>query len=297
MPNLSGLVAAMLTPLDPAGGLDTGAIAPYVQWLRERGVDSVFAGGTTGEAPLLTAEERRRLLEAVVAAAQPLGLGVVAHAGDATTAGARALAAHARSAGANAVAAVTPWYFALDEAALVEHFAVVAAAAAPLPFLLYNIPGAARNRITPGLIAALAARAPNLAGVKDSAGDLAGMRALAAAGRRACPAGFSVLCGGDAIALGALAAGADGIVSGNASTVPEPFAALLAAFHRGDQGAARAAQDRIDAVRAALADGTDLGLFKATLEARGLRVGAPRPPLPARDLEWGFEALRALALR
>jgi len=293
---VTGLVAAMLTPLGPRGReVDAAAVAPYVQWLRQRGVDAVFVGGTTGEGPLLTPEERRHLLEGVVAAARPAGLAVVAHVGDATTAGARVLAEHAARVGADAVAAVTPWYFAVDEEALVDHFAEVAAAAGDVPFLLYHLPGAARNRVTPGLIAALAPRAANLAGVKDSGGDLAGLRALAAAGRAACPRGFTVFCGGDAIALGALAAGADGIVSGNASTVPEPFAELLRAFRAGDTAGARLAQDRIDAVRRALGDGLDLGLFKAALEARGVRVGQPRPPLPARERMQGAAALQTLA--
>lgn len=290
-----GLVAAMVSPLARDGrDLDAAAAGPYIRWLAERGVDGVFVGGTTGEGPLLSPVERHRLLEAVVAAAGPLGLAVVAHVGDITTAGACALAAHAARTGADAVAAVTPWFFALGEAELTDHFAAVAAAAERVPFFLYNIPGAARNRITPSLIAALAPRAPNLAGLKDSGGDLAGLRALAAAGHAACPLGFTVFCGGDAIALGALAAGADGVVSGNASTVPEPFAALLSAFRAGDAQAARRAQDRIDILRHALHDGLDLGLCKAVLAARGVAVGPPRPPLPSRSPAEAAAALLAM---
>ena len=283
----------MVTPLAPDGRhLHATAVAPYVQWLAQRGVDGVFVGGTTGEGPLLSLEERRQLLELVIGAARPLRLTVVAHVGDATTGGACALAEHAARAGADAMAAVTPWFFGLDLAALVEHFAELAATAAKTPFFLYHIPGAARNRVTPDLITALAPRAPNLAGLKDSGGDLAGLRGLAAAGRAACAHGFTVFCGGDAIALGALAAGADGMVSGNASTVPEPFVELVRAFRAGDLAGARRAQDRIDAVRLALRDGGDLGLFKAVLQARGVGVGGPRRPLAARSRA---EAAAALA--
>ena len=289
-----GLLAAMVTPLGGDGAaLDREAVAAYVRWLAGRGVDGVFVGGTTGEGPLLAAQERQGLLEEVVAVARPLGLGVVAHAGAATTAEACALAAHASALGVDAVAAIPPWFFRLDPPSLTDHFAAVAGAAGRTPFYLYHLPAAARNAVTPALVAALAPRAPNLAGVKDSGGDLAALRALIAAGRSACPRGFTVLCGGDAIALGALASGADGLVSGNASAVPEPFVALLRALRSGDLPAARAAQDRVDRVRAALGDGADLGLFKAVLAARGVPVGVPRPPLPARTPAEAAAALRA----
>lgn len=288
----------MVTPLGAQGRqLDTEAVGPYVRWLAARGVDGIFVGGTTGEGALLTVTERRLLLEAATATARPLGLRVVAHVGAATTEESCILAAHAAATDVAAVAAVTPWFYALQSSELTEHFAAVAAAAGDRPFFLYHIPGAARNRITPELVAALAPRAPNLAGAKDSGGDLASLRALAAAGHAACPHGFTVYCGGDAIALGALAGGADGLVSGNASAVPEPFVALVAAVRAGDAAAARAAQDRIDAVRQALGDGTDLGLFKAVLAARGVPVGPVRPPLAARRSDQAERALAALGLR
>ncbi len=296
VPRASGLLSAMVTPLGPDGRLDTAALGRYLPWLAARGVDGVFLAGTTGEGPLLSVLERRRLLEATLAVARPLGLRVVAHVGAATTRAARQLARHAAAAGADAVAAVTPWFYGLDAAALADHFAAVAEAAAGVPFFLYNIPQAARNRVTPELVAAVAQRVPNLAGLKDSQGEGAVLASLVAAGRAACPGGFAVFCGGDGLALEALEAGADGIVSGNASTVPEPFADLLHAFRAGDLAAARKAQARIDAVRQALRHGADIGLYKAALAARGVPVGPPRPPLPSRGVEEAAAALAAIGL-
>ena len=291
-PGASGLLSAIVTPLGGDGRLDTAALGPYLSWLAARGVDGVFVGGTTGEGPLLSNPERRQLLEAAVALARPLGLRVVAHVGAVTTRAACRLARHAAASGADAVAAVTPWFYGLDATALADHFAQVAEASAAVPFYLYNIPQAAQNHVTPELVAEVARRAPNLAGLKDSAGERARLAALVAAGRAARPGGFTVFCGGDAIALDALEAGADGIVSGNASAVPEPFADLLRAFRAGDVARARQAQARIDVAREALRNGADIGLYKAVLAARGVAVGQPRPPLPGRG---GQEAAAALA--
>jgi len=119
-------------------------------------------------------------------------------------------------------------------------------------------------------------------GLKDSSGDLDVLRA-----HRAVSPGrtVSLLSGTDGLNLAALQLGSDGMISGNANPVPEPFVALVRAWRAGDAGAVLAAQGQIDAARSALANGARLADFKAVLVARGvLRCAAVRAPHPpARD--------------
>jgi dihydrodipicolinate synthase/N-acetylneuraminate lyase len=89
-----------------------------------------------------------------------------------------------------------------------------------------------------------------------------------------------VACGSDALLLRGLQAGAIAGVSGNANVFPEVLVSLFEAFWRGDLAAAAQQQATLDLIRATLQDGRHLALYKRILEARGLRCGGIRSPLP-----------------
>ena len=67
---LKGVICAMITPMDEDGDVDLVATAELVRFLFERHMDGVFIGGTTGEGPLLSLDERKRLVDCAVEAAQ-----------------------------------------------------------------------------------------------------------------------------------------------------------------------------------------------------------------------------------
>lgn len=273
-PGIHGLVVAMLTPFTRRGALDPEAVRRHVDFLATAGVDGLFVCGTNGEAPLLAHRERLRLAEVAVAAAAGR-VPVVIQAGTASTLETIVLSRHARRIGAAAVAVITPWYFRLDDAALVAHYVRVAAAIPDLPVFLYDIPQNTGNALSTETILAIADRAPNVVGVKESAGDAARIAELVTAARGR----LSVFVGNDALALAGLEAGARGSVSGNANVVPELFVSLFAAHRSGDRAAVQRADDRVQQARRILHDG-DIALFKAVLGRRGHPVGRVRPPLP-----------------
>ena len=84
MAKIRGVIVPLLTPFDAAGRLDTEAMTRLVNFLISRGVSGLFPGGTTGEGPLLSMEERLALAEAVVAAADGR-VPVIIHTGAITT--------------------------------------------------------------------------------------------------------------------------------------------------------------------------------------------------------------------
>jgi dihydrodipicolinate synthase/N-acetylneuraminate lyase len=100
---LHGLIAPAFTPMRADRTLDLPTIDTLAKYFRDMGVSGVFVCGTSGEGPLLTADERRQVLERWCAAAKGV-FPVIAHVGHAATAEARALATHAAEAGDHAVA-------------------------------------------------------------------------------------------------------------------------------------------------------------------------------------------------
>jgi dihydrodipicolinate synthase/N-acetylneuraminate lyase len=250
---LRGTLAAAVTPLrDEGAALDEDVFAPLCEFLAAGGLDGVLALGTTGEGILLSLDERRSAAEAFVAAAGPLTVAV--HCGAQTTADTVALARHAAEAGAAAVAVIGPPYFALDDDALLAHFAAAADACAPLPFYLYEFAARSGYAVPVGVVERLRERAPNLRGVKvsDRPWDAFAPYLLE---------GLDVFVGPESLIEQGLRAGAAGVVSGLATAFPAEVVA-----------AARGEADRIGELRAALERFPFHAAAKRVLGRRGVPV-------------------------
>jgi dihydrodipicolinate synthase/N-acetylneuraminate lyase len=217
---ISGALAAALTPLrDGGAAIDEPAFAPYVDFLAASGLDGILALGTTGEGILLSLAERRRAAELFIESGRGR-LAVAVHCGGQTTADTVALSAHAAEAGAAAVAVIGPPYFALDDSALLEHFAAAAAACAPLPFYVYEFASRAGYAVPLGVIARLRERAPNLSGLKVSDTPWERFEPYLIEG-------LDIFVGPEALIVQGLEAGAAGAVSGLGSAYPEVVASLV----------------------------------------------------------------------
>jgi dihydrodipicolinate synthase/N-acetylneuraminate lyase len=233
---LRGALAAAVTPLRGDGeALDEAAFAPYVEYLAAGGLDGILALGTTGEGILLRLEERRRAAKLFVDAAGE-GFQVAVHCGAQTTADTVALAAHASEIGADAVAVIGPPYYALDEEAIVAHFAAAADACAPLPFYLYEFRARAGYSLPPAAISRLRALASNLAGLKVSNQPFEDVEPYLIEG-------LDVFVGAESLVLRGLEHGAAGAVSGLAAVFPE-LVARLVHERSGEVGEVRAQLER-----------------------------------------------------
>ncbi|MDJ0753460.1 MAG: dihydrodipicolinate synthase family protein [Ardenticatenaceae bacterium] len=269
-----GVTPAMATPIDTSGYAVHGDVVPLlVDFLRTRGVRGLFIGGTTGEGILLSMEDRGRLLETVLDCVDGT-FPILAHVGGNTTRDTITLATHAAAKGAAAVVVITPWYFGMDDTAMLAYFEEVAAAVPDTPVMIYDIPQAAVNGVTPALLAKIQDHIPNFAGLKCSRTDIQVIRALLDTQRD----DLIFLAGNEAIALGSLALGADGMISGLSTAVPEPFVALTAAFGEGDLAEARRIQQRINQMLALQPPGRRIGGIKRLLQERGVPVGDTIPP-------------------
>src|SRR5918995_5615778 len=267
---LRGALAAAVTPLD-GDRLDEAAFGPYVDFLRDGGVDGLLALGTTGEGLLFAVAERKRALELFVAAAGD-GLQVAAHCGAQTTADTLELATHAAEAGAAAVAVIGPPYFQLDERSLLDHFTAAAAACAPLPFYVYEFERASGYAVPIPVVERLRGRVSNLAGLKVSDAPFERVQPYLLEG-------LDVFVGAERSVGDGLAAGGGRAVSGLAAAFPE---VVVAAVRSGDSSEAGELRARLEGFPRHAA-------LKLILQARGVpildEVRAPLRRLLKRERE------------
>jgi 4-hydroxy-tetrahydrodipicolinate synthase len=141
--------------------------------------------------------------------------------------------------GVDAALAVVPYYNKPPQDGMLRHFGAIAEAT-KLPVIIYNIPGRTGANMLPATLLELARRHPNVAGVKESSGDLAQITAIL----RDRPAGFGVWSGDDHLTLPLLAVGGDGVISVAAHLCAREMREMIEAHAKGDVArAARIHQD------------------------------------------------------
>lgn len=276
-----GVTPAMATPLESDSYfVDTAVIPQLVDFLLDKGAKALFVGGTTGEGVALDTSERKKLHEVTMSIVNGR-VPVLLHVGALRVGTAVDLMLHAASIQADAVVAVTPYFYGMHDDALASYFQAIADAGPDVPLFGYDIPHMAVNGIGPDLAAQLCETIPSMAGLKTSNVSIQAVRRLL----DAVPDDRIVLAGNEMAALGSLALGADGLISGLSTAVPEPFVAMTQAFADGDIGEARNQQRVINQLLTKIPAGERLGAIKSILRARGIPVGTTGPTLPPSNEE------------
>ena len=278
MKKLYGVTTAMTTPFDAEGNVSCGALAGQTRMLVSKGVHCLYPGGTTGEMLRLTTEERKKIAETVLAAAEGRAV-VYIHCGAMRQEDTINLLQHAHTIGADGAGVVTPQFFGVNEQEM-ERFYVTVSSSVPqdFPIYLYNIPQCAANDISAETAARIAERCPNIIGIKYSFADINRTFDYL----RIKNWGFSVMHGCDRALLAMLALGCDGTVSGISGVFPEPFVAVYEAYQRGDWKTALDYQRQAARITDILKAGSNMAYFKAALRFRGMEGGHMR--LPQMDL-------------
>jgi 4-hydroxy-tetrahydrodipicolinate synthase len=233
----SGVWLPIITPFVD-GEVDYACYERLVDRYVRAGVAGVIPLGTTGESPTVDEAEAEALVErtvAVVAGRAPVVVGV---GGNDTRKVVKAVGRLERHP-VQGILAVCPYYNRPPQDGLREHFRRVAEAT-DRPILIYNIPYRTGVNLENETLLALA-ELPNIAGVKDSSGNLAQSLELL----RLRPKGFAVLTGEDAYYYTMLAHGGDGGVLASAHLETEAFVAVHARMAANDYQGARAIWSRL----------------------------------------------------
>ena len=271
---MRGCATALVTPFKADGAVDLPRMRALVERQIKGGVQLLVPCGTTGERATMSDEEGRQVVAATVEVARGRAR-VVAGAGSNNTAHAVEQAREAAKLGADGVLIVAPYYNKPTQDGLLAHFRAVAEAVAPLPVMMYNVPGRTSSNIQAATTLKLAREVPNIAAIKEASGDFAQVMAIL----RERPAGFRVLSGDDAVTLPLMALGADGIVSVVSNEVPDLMARLADLALAGKWDEARALHYRLLPLMEVNFIESSPGPVKAAMAAMGLLEEHFRLPL------------------
>ena len=167
-----------------------------------------------------------------------------------------------------------PSYFPItDPGACTEYFTRIAEYA-DRPIILYNIPLNVGNSITPAAVRHLASH-PNIAGIKDSSGDMITFAELLSTQSDS----FRVLQGREQLIAASAALGCTGVVC-DEQPAPRLLRQVLNAARRADLTASAKLQEDTSKLARLFNEGYWLSALKAALNATGFAVGVPSQPLP-----------------
>jgi N-acetylneuraminate lyase len=284
---MKGAYSALFTPYTRDNRINTDMVGRLVEHQLAGGLRGFFVGGSTGEGMLLTLDERKLLLEAVVGANRGRGK-VIAHVGAVRTEDAVALARHAADAGADWVSSVPPVYFAQTFEGTLYHYRQIAEAT-DLPFMVY----AFRTTVEPERDARLF-EIRNLKGMKFTNSNYYSIQQLQL--RLGAPALF--LSGMDELMIAALAMGCfQGGIGTTYNLLPRHFAEICRLVNdANDAAAARPLQAEANAVIALMLKHGNMSYAKAMMRFIGLDCGYCRGPIaPLTEDEYArfAEELRA----
>ena len=289
---LSGVIAAVATPVTEDGAPDFDRATKLARFMLDNGCDGLNVLGTTGEATSFSCEERMAVMSAYKAAGLPLDRLMVGT-GAAAVSDAIALTRHAAELGFAGALVLPPFYYkGVPDDGLVAYIDAIVKAtnARPVPIYLYHFPAQAGLPWHVALIKRLRDAFPGrIVGLKDSSGDMAFARSAAAIAKD-----FAVFPSTEACLMDARNGAFAGCISATANCNPDLCGR---AWSQGDAEALKQAV----AIRA-LFDGKPLVSGVKALLAHihgdpGLsRVRPPLAPFSAGDrasVIAGYDAVRA----
>ncbi|MGJ3879932.1 4-hydroxy-tetrahydrodipicolinate synthase, partial [Lactiplantibacillus argentoratensis] len=217
------LMTAMVTPFDDHQQLDEKRLASLIEHLLAHGTQGILVGGTTGEAPTLTEDEKLTLLKKaaeIVDGRVPIVAGTGSNSTAATIAFTKKVS---QIKGIDAALVVVPYYNKPDQAGMIAHFSAVADQGG-LPVIIYNIPGRVIVKMAVSTVLTLAQN-PNIIGIKQCAS----MEEFGAIVENA-PADFLVYTGEDSQSLAAKEIGGAGVISVASHIYGDEMTAMFSAI-------------------------------------------------------------------
>ena len=269
-----GSCVALVTPFKN-GRVDESKLRELVDFHVKAGTSAIVPCGSTGESATLSHAEHIRVVEVVVRASRGR-IPVIAGTGSNSTTETVSLTRRAKAAGADAALVIVPYYNKPSQEGMVQHFTAVAQAVS-LPLFIYNIPSRTGVNLLPATLARIAAANRNIAGVKESSGNLEQISEVAHlfASRK----DFTLLSGDDSLTLPVLAVGGRGVISVLANIAPKDVQELCTSALGGDWAKARRLASKAFPLVRALFVETNPAPVKTAMEHLKLCSGEMRLPM------------------
>jgi len=293
------IIVPILTPYDEHENVAYDKYAELIEYLIVNDMcDTLLVTGTTGEASLLTADERVKLVETAVQASagrKP----VIAGTGCVSTRETIELTNRAVAKGVDTVMVVSPFYNKPTQQGQYEHFKALAEST-DADIMLYNIPIFTGVNLDPPTVRELA-KMKNIIGIKDESGINPTQVTEYFVQTADVDPEFAVFNGDDIMLLPTIAQGAMGIVSGGSAIFGHEIRAIFDAYEAGDNAEAHRLYMMLYRFCRTLGQGGRTlpnAMLRPAVEAvSGVRIGPGRRPItpatPA-ELEVTLGVLRAL---
>jgi 4-hydroxy-2-oxoglutarate aldolase len=283
---IRGIFPALVTPFAPDESVSLTGVTENIWRYSQTHVAGYVVLGSTGESVMLSREEADSVLATAKEAAGSDKL-LIAGTGAESTAETIARTKRAATLGYALALVKTPYYYkpVYRAETYIRHYRAVADAS-PIPILLYSVPQFTGISLETPEILTLAEH-PNIAGIKDSSGNIQRVGEIVAGVRRK----FAVLTGGAAVIYPALTVGANGAVLALAAALPEKCAELHDLVQRGQHQEARRLQHLLVNASKRIVSENGIPGVKYAMDLRGYLGGLPRLPL----LPLSEEKKRAIA--
>lgn len=287
-----GMATAMVTPMT-ATGVDFDALARFIDFQLEAGINALVAVGTTGESATLLPHEQKAVIDFTVKRVNGR-VPVIAGTGTNNTVHVLEYTRNACEVGADAVLVVTPYYNKATQSGLIRHF-TAAADVSEVPMILYNVPSRTGCNLLPATVEKLAAH-EKIAAIKEASGNMAQAVELF----RRCGDQIDIYCGEDALTVPMMSMGGAGCISVLSNVVPAMAVEMTDKVLAGDFAGAAALQCKMLPLINALFSQVNPIPAKAAVSAMGYGEEHIRLPLTPMEEPYRsvlFEEMRKLGVR
>ncbi len=218
---LKGMGVAMVTPFKDTKEIDFEALEKFTEFLIKNNTDYLVVQGTTGESPVLTNEEKMKVLDTVIRVNNnrlPIVFGI---GGNNTMEIAKQLA-NFNIKGVDAFLSVSPYYNKPTQEGIFQHYKTISEKST-LPIILYNVPGRTGSNVLAETTLKIANSCKNVIAVKEASGDFEQIMDII----QDKPEHFLVISGDDALTMPFIAAGGDGVISVVGNGFPKLFSEMV----------------------------------------------------------------------
>ncbi|MBE6890805.1 MAG: N-acetylneuraminate lyase [Ruminococcaceae bacterium] len=264
-----GIFTALLTPFDSNNKINAKELEKLVKFNLDMGVKGFYVCGSTGEAFLLSTDERKYVMEIVKDCAPEATL--IAHIGSVNEADATELGKHAKRLSYDLVSSVAPYYynFSFNE---IKNYYYRLADASELQMLVYHIPAFSGVKMGIKEMSEFLSD-DRFAGIKYTSNDFFTMEQ--------CKTAFPdkiIYNGYDEMCLAGLSMGADGAIGSTYNFMADKFVKIYNLMQNGEIEAAKAIQKEANKLITVLIKNGVMQSEKEVLNQLGFDFGICRKP-------------------
>lgn len=276
MEKWKGIFTALLTPFNQNNKVNEKALEKLIRHNINMGVKGFYVCGSTGEAFLLSEEERKQVMEVVKAVAPNHTL--IAHIGSINEMEATELGLYAKKLGYDAISSVSPFYYKFTEEEIRQYYFRLANAT-DMPTIVYHIPAFSGVSMGAAQIKAFLAD-DRFVGLKFTSNDFFTLEQ--------CKTAFPekiIFNGYDEMFLAGISMGADGAIGSTYNFMADKFVEIKKCFDAGQIYAAQEIQREANRIITVLVRVGVMQAEKEILNQLGMEFGLCRHPFLEPDKE------------